>query len=410
MNTSNPIIVVLGASTDQFFMIRTAQEMGYSVLALDMNPDAAGKEVADAFAAISTKDIPQITDYLDTLIADGAHIAGVTTMGSDIPDAVVAIATHLGTPSISSESAAISIDKLRMKKCFLEQGIPIPWFKEIGSYDELAQIISERGYDLVIKPNDRSGSRGVFRLNASCDCQDLFQKAQDFSFSKRVLVEAFLPGLQISTETLMIDGKGYTPGFADRNYDDMECFLPQIMENGGWVPSILKDDDKQAVKDLVERSSLALGITNGVTKGDVVMAPDGPAMIEMAARLSGGDFSAGLVPMGTGINYIQTVIELATGQVPDISGFEPEFDIAVANRYFFPQAGRLIRIEGVDEVLSWDWVKKLEFWYEIGDEVPAALSHAHRFGVFMVTAPDRNVLSERVAKVYDTISILTEPV
>lgn len=409
MNTySKPVLVVLGASSDQLFMIRTAQQMGFAVLAIDMNEESAGKSVADYFASICTHDIPAILAYLDACKAEGADILGVTTMGSDIPHIVSEIAQHLGTPAISTESAAIATDKVRMKERFKERNIPIPWFKEIDTYVELKQIISERGINLVIKPNDRSGSRGVFLLDDTCDVEELFNKARDFAHNKRVLVEGFLSGLQISTETIMVRGHGYTLGFADRNYDLLDRFRPQIMENGGWIPSILRADDRRAIEDLVERASLALDITDGVTKGDVVLTPDGPKMIEMAARLSGGDFCAGLVPLGTGVNYVKTVIEIATGRVPSLEAIVPTRDIAVANRYFFPEAGKLIRIEGAEEVASWDWVEKLEFWYQLGDEVPELLSHAHRFGVFVVTAPDRDELEQRIQLVYDTIYIVTE--
>lgn len=406
---SGDYLVVLGASSDQLFMIRTAQQMGLKVLAVDANQDAPGRKVADVFAHVSTRDIPAVITYLDEFVAKGATILGVSTMGSDIPEIVAALATHLGTPSISIEDATVATDKLRMKHRFAEHSVPIPWFSEISTYAELKEIIDERGIELVIKPNDRSGSRGVFLLNASCDVQDLFNRARDFSFSKRVLVEEFLPGLQISTETIMVDGKAHTPGFADRNYDLLDQFRPQIMENGGWVPSCLDGADRVAVENLVEQASLALGVRNGVTKGDVVMSPGGPRMIEMAARLSGGDFCESLVPLGTGVNYVKTVIEIAIGQQPDIPSLNPKFNRAVANRYFFPDAGRLIRVEGEDEVKSWDWVHKLEFWYEPGDEVPQSLSHAHRFGVFVVTAVDRDELERRVSQVYDTIKIITEP-
>lgn len=407
---SKPVLVVLGASSDQLFMIRTAQEMGFAVLAIDMNEKSAGKVVADYFVSISTHDVPAILAYLDTCKAEGADISGVTTMGSDIPHIVSEVAQHMGTPAISAESAATATDKVRMKERFEERNIPIPWFKEINTCVELKQIISERGINLVIKPNDRSGSRGVFLLDDTCDVEKLFNKARDFSYNKCVLVEEFLPGLQISTETIMVEGRGYTPGFADRNYDLLDRFRPQIMENGGWVPSILGADDRKSIEDLVERASLALGITDGVTKGDVVLTPDGPKMIEMAARLSGGDFCAGLVPLGTGINYVRTVIEIATGRAPNLDALVPTRNIAVANRYFFPEAGKLVRVEGAEEVASWEWVEKLEFWYEPGDEVPELLSHAHRFGVFVVTAPDRDELEQRIQRVYDTIQIVTERV
>ena len=400
-------LVVLGASSDQLFLIRTAREMGLSVLAFDQNPASPGFREANEHATVSTRDVPAICAALDEHAArpDTAPIAGVMTMGSDIPEIVSAVAAHLGTPGIDPESARIATDKFAMKERFRERDVPIPWFEEIGSVDELRHITEARGFPLVIKPIDRSGSRGVFQLRPGDDLDRLFGEARDVSFSGRVQVEEYLPGLQISTESVLWNGRAFTPGFADRNYEMNERFAPQVMENGGWVPSILGAKGRRAVERVVEQASLALGVTNGVTKGDVVMTPDGPKIIEVAARLSGGDFCESLVPLGTGVNYVRCAIQIAIGEAPNLEELEPKFDHAVANRYFFPEPGRLVSIEGADEVRAQDWIEKLEFWYEPGDDLPEITSHAHRFGVFIATGPDRKTVQERVDWVYETVRI-----
>ena len=79
-------LVVLGASSDQLFLIRTAQEMGLRVLALDYNPASPGFEVADAHAVVSTRDVDAIKAHVDRERAAGVEFAGVITMGSDIPE------------------------------------------------------------------------------------------------------------------------------------------------------------------------------------------------------------------------------------------------------------------------------------------------------------------------------------
>lgn len=398
-------LVVLGASSDQLFLIRTAQEMGLRVLALDQNEHSPGLAVADAYGVVSTRDVPAICRFLDEYKAQGQHIAGVLTMGSDIPDILAAVCAHTGTPSVSMQTAQWATNKLAMKERFRDQGIPIPWFAPVTTLAELETYVAQRGYPLILKPVDRSGSRGVFLLQEGCDLAELFQRSLDFSYSGQCMVEEFLPGLQISTETVMSEGQGYTPGFADRNYEWWDRFLPQIMENGGWVPSVLSSDERAQVEELVVKASLALGVTDGITKGDVVMTPEGPMMIEMAARLSGGDFSESLVPLGCGINYVRAAVSIAVGKKPNVAELQPQFHKAVANRYFIPPAGVLERIEGVEEVKKQPWVHKLEFWYKPGDEVPPPLSHAHRFGVFVVSGDTREEAEKRVAWVYHTIKI-----
>lgn len=405
MSETNGTLLVLGASTDQIFMIETARAMGLRVVAIDMNPESKGFECADESAVVSTRDIKGIRKLVDDLRAQGHSIRGVTTMGSDIPDIIAEISDYLGTPGPSRQTARLATDKYLMKVRFAECGIPIPWFELVESLDELVAIANRRGFPFVLKPIDRSGSRGVFLVEESADLEDLFRRSFEYSRVGRCLVEEYLTGPQISTETVLSKGKGVTPGFADRNYELLEQFRPQFMENGGWVPSQVSHDERRAVEDLVVRASLALGVTDGVTKGDVVMTPEGPKMIELAARLSGGDFCESLVPLGTGVNYVKAAIQLAIGEAPRFADLVPTRDRCVANRYFFAESGLLSGIEGADEVRSQPFIAKFELWYEVGDAIPPTTSHAERFGVFVVVGDDREQVQARVDWVYETLRI-----
>ena len=400
-------ILLLGASADQIFAIRTAQSMGLRVLVVDRQATSPGFKFADDHAKISTTDIPALKKLIDRYQRDKGPIAGVLVMGSDIPQVVCELASYLGTPHIPMRSAELSTNKYLMKRCFADHGVPVPWFRSIHSLDELIQTVEQQGYPLVLKPVDRSGARGVFYLNQGCDLKVLYEQSRGLSFTGQVMVEEFLPGLQISTETVMWQGRAHTPGFADRNYKLLHRYTPHIIENGGWVPSRVTSGQRQAVERLVERAALALGVENGVVKGDVVLSPEGPKMIEMATRLSGGDFSESLIPLGCGVNIVEAAINIAIGREPDLDLLQPRFQKGVVNRYFFPEPGTLIRIEGAEEVRRQPWLHKLEFWYQPGDRVPPVRSHADRFGVFVIYANTREEAEDHADWVYRTIKIVT---
>ncbi len=154
-------LLMLGASADQVFAIRTAQGMGFYVVAADVNPDSPGFQIADQSALVSIRDIPALIGFINAFKLQGHRVSGVLVQGSDIPQVGCALAAHIGSPSIPMESAHVSTHKYKMKCRFQERGVTIPWFSLVESTGQLKRIVIERGYPLIIKPVDRSVPRGV---------------------------------------------------------------------------------------------------------------------------------------------------------------------------------------------------------------------------------------------------------
>jgi biotin carboxylase len=400
-------LLILGASEDQLFAVKTAHEMGIEVVVVDMNPNSVGFKYADDYAEVSTRDVDALIAFIDEY-QKKMEIHGVMTMGSDIPDILAALCDKFGWIGPSKQTAYWGTNKYAMKTRFKECGIPIPYFSLVDSVSELEEVIDEIKYPVVIKPVDRSGSRGVFKLDGTRNINRLFHESKSESFSGQVMVEKYLKGLQISTETILYDDEAETPGFADRNYELLDRFAPRIIENGGTVPSSLSLDVQEEVKELVTRSARALGVKRGVTKGDVVMTDDGPYMIEMAVRLSGGDFSESLIPLGCGVNIVKSVIQIVLGEKPDFRELKPKFNRGVMNRYLFPDEGTFRSVGNREIIENKKWLKKLEFFYQIGDKYKDPTSHADRFGVFIVVGENAEEAHKHSKWVYEKLIINME--
>ena len=383
-------------------MLRCAKELGIETFAVDADPHAAGFALADAFAVVSNRDpdaILRALEKTDTLI----H--GVSTMGSDIPHIVAAVANDLGLPSISQSAAETTVNKFSMKECFRKANILIPDYCLVRSVSDLAEAFRKWGR-IVVKPLDQAGSKGVSLISDEAQLELGYRQAESFSKDGIVLAERYVVGDQISSESLIVDGQVHTPGLADRNYENLEKFLPQILENGGWVPSKYQSSIDE-INCLIGACAQALGIENGVIKGDLVRDEEGRfAVIEVAARLSGGDFSESLVPLGSGVNYVKQVIRHAVGLGVDLAALTPTSSSHVANRYFFPPAGRLERIEGIDEIKSKPWIRKFEIWYEPDDIIPEIAGHGQRGGVFIIQGKEKQELSRYIAEVYRTVEFV----
>ena len=407
--TADKTILILGGSADQLFAIETAKSMGLFVIVADRNPQALGFRYADEAVVISTRDIPSLLEFIRSY-RKRRPIDGVMTMGSEIPMSVAVLSEELGAPGISREIAYLASDKLAMKQRWLECGVPVPWFQEVNSISELRRIIRERGYGLVIKPIDRSAARGVFRLSEGADLEALFGQAKGLSFAGRVMVEEYLDGPQESTESIVYDDFFTTPGCSDRNYELNPLFHPNMIENGGTMPTDLPPEKWRGFEAMLEKAARALGIRRGVAKGDGVYCPQrGPVMFEMAARLSGGHMSSGLIPVSTGVNIVETMIDISVGNVPDLTKLTPKWRKGAALRYFFPTPGKWRGFEGLEEVMRQPWLKALDLYYSPGDYVPKPPSHAERFGGFLVEGETRAEAEARARWVYDTVRIITDP-
>lgn len=403
-------LLVVGGGVEAVPGIELAQSMGLHVVVSDMDPAAPGMEVADDRITASTYDIDETVTRARAYDEEVRRIDGVMCIATDVPLTVASVAADLGLPGIPVEAAVLAADKLHMKDRFSGDGIPIPWYAQVADAADLARIVTERDHPLVVKPADSRGARGVLRLVDDVDPEWAFAEAHRHSPSGRVMVEEFLEGPQVSTESLVIGGETHTPGFADRNYEYLDRYAPHIIENGGELPSHLDAELQAEIRRVVGRAATSLGVTDGVVKGDIVVADGAPFVIELAARLSGGYFCTHEIPLNTGVDLVGNAIRLAVGEPVDPDDLAPRFQRNVSQRYLFPGVGRVVSVAGADEVAAWPGVELAEIRVGPGDTLHSVDSHPARAGLVLVTGDSRDEAMDLAERAVDHIEIEMEPV
>jgi len=389
--------------------IARAKEMGLHVVVSDGSETAPGLKLADERVIVSTYDVEWTVREALLYHRQVRRIDGVVSMAADVPLTVASVAKELALPGIPVESARLSMDKAAMKDRFSSEGIPIPWYSSVSSPLELEEIAKIQKKPLVVKPVDSRGARGVTRLTRRENAAWAFEEARRNSPTSRVMVEEFLEGPQVSTESVLMGGIGYTPGFGDRNYDMLRRFSPYLIENGGQQPSALWAVEVAAIKNLAERAGIAMGIATGIVKGDMVLTADGPKVIEMAARLSGGWFSTDQIPTATGVDLIGAAIRLALGEEVDGAKLVPRFSKGVAIRYFWPKPGRVVAIRNAERVRGLPWVHRLGLFVAPGDDLDPVTDHTKRAGFVITTGRDRLQAVERAERAVREVEIETVP-
>jgi len=399
-------LMIIGAGVEQVPAYEAAKRRGLLVVGTDMNPDAPGFELADYKILVSTRDA-EATKKQAVKFHASRPVHGVMTIANDVPYTVASVAHAIGLPSISLEAARCVIDKLLMKERFKSHGVACPWFASVDNVEQLRSFVNDGSRrDFVLKPVDGRGARGVLLIDTSVDFDWVFAESRRWGDSGRLILEEFIPGMQLSTESYILDGKCYTPAIAERNYSRLEQFRPNIIEDGGTIPALLDTTTKKAIDNLILRGASALGITEGLIKGDIVIDNTGrPLIIELAARLSGGWFATHQIPAASGVSLVEAVILYSLGEVVSPLQLIPKYDRATAIRYWFPTEGKIKQITGEEKLKQIPGLLAYGFFRREGEMQPKIHMHPDRFGYVIVSGENRDEVLTRVKQALASIQV-----
>jgi biotin carboxylase len=384
---SGKTLLIISGGIEAVDAAKRAKEMGHTVVVSDLDPQAPGFAFADSCLIADVYGPTETAAAAERYSRKIRKIDGVLCVAADAPLTAATVAQRLRIPGLPIHVAELACDKLAMKKAFRSAGVATPWFAEVSTPQELQRIAIERGRDLVIKPVDSRGSRGVQRVAQVEDLAKAFWLARSHSPSERVMVEQYLDGPQVSTESIILDGVCHTPGFSDRNYEHLEKYAPFFIENGGDLPSHLPQEIQQKVRDLVGRAASAMGVTSGTVKGDIVIHKGEPHVIELAARLSGGFFCTREIPLNTGVDFIGAAINVALGDPVAPADLEPRHQHAVVQRYAFPAPGTVTAVDGAEDARRIPGIAEVVVTARTGDVIPPAGDKRPSAAMVLATGP-----------------------
>lgn len=355
--------------------IQKAKEMGYFVAVADYNPQAIGIKFADKYFNVSTNDIEGIKKIAKDFSPDG-----IMTLATDMPMRSIAAATKIcGLPGISMETAINATDKEKMIRVFEKNNVAHPWYYVAHNENEFDFIKRKIDFPCILKPTDSSGSRGVVLVENLDDLNDAYKYTISQSKEGNVILEEYLVGQEVSVEIMVVDSIPYVLQVTDK----LTTGSPYFVEMRHNQPSMLPQDDLQAIENLAKDAVKAIEIKNGPAHVEIMLTKNGPKMIELGARMGGDCITTHLVPLSTGIDMIKTTIELSCGIKTDIT---KKYNKASAIEYFESKKGVLKSVVGIENAKQIEGVKQIEFVYEIGENVSDIKNSSDRIGFVIAQA------------------------
>jgi biotin carboxylase len=403
------VLLIIGAGKEQIPAYELARSRGITVVGTDVNPDAPAFAFANYRLIASTRNIKETLNVVRDF-ASKISINGVMTIANDVPMIVSLLAEELELKGISTSSARLVSNKISMKNTFVNNDVATPKFSYVEDLIHLKKLIKlSDSKRFVIKPVDGRGARGVLLINKASNIEWAYQECLKWSELKEIIIEEFVEGLQLSTESFLIEGRAYTPAIAERNYEYLQKFSPYIIENGGNIPALLSDEMKLRINSLIELASKSLGVTEGVVKGDLIVSEQGePLIIELALRLSGGWFSTHQIPAATGVNLVDIGISYALGEKVSVDQLIPKWNRATSIRYWFPRSGNIKKVEGIENLAKLPGLVDYGFFRDVGEFQPEIKMHPDRFGYLIVEADNREASIERVEDGISRLKILID--
>lgn len=301
-------LAIIGANDFQNQLILKAKQRGIETHVFAWEEGAVGKENADFFYPIS---IIEKDEILKKCLEIG--IDGICSIASDLASLTVNyVAEKMNLIGNGIESSLLSTNKYLMRKTFEKNGDPSP--KNYCSDELTDEILSSLSLPLIVKPVDRSGSRGITKITDLSKLNKAIKIAEDLSFDKKAMVEEFIEGKEYSVEFISYKGKHTFLALTEK----FTTGSPHFIETGHVQPALIEDEILEKIKSVVSHALDSLCIKNGASHSEVKIDDSGNiCIVEIGGRMGGDCIGSDLVMISTGYDYVSMVIDIALGNEPN---------------------------------------------------------------------------------------------
>jgi biotin carboxylase len=301
---------------------------------------------------------------LDFADVPGAARAIVAYHSHHPLDAVVAVddaATQLaaeagaalGLPSNSPSSAEAARDKGIMRDLMSAAGVPCPVFQCFPLSGDPHAIADQIAYPCVVKPLRLSGSRGVIRADDPAGFVSAFARLKRLLLSDgnrlestEILVEDFIPGVEIALEGLLTNGTLQVLALFDKP-DPLDG--PFFEETIYVTPSRLPPPTQRAIARVAGTAAASIGLRHGPVHAELRVNDHGPWMLEIAGRSIGGLCST-VLEFGTSMSLEELILRHALAM--DLPSLARSGRAAAVMMIPIPREGILRTVQGVAEAMQ----------------------------------------------------------
>ena len=345
-------------------------------------------EAADAVSAVEFADPSATRAWVAGQVERGVRFDAVFALQEMAQVAVAEAAEELGVAGNTAEAVRRIRTKDLCREFLAEAGFAQPAVRFCESAGQAEAFAAKFPGPWVVKPRDAMGSIGVSKVE---EISELPEALAQLPEPNRFLIEQFVTGPEFSVEGFFLGG---SPRILAVTAKD-KARPPFFVEVGHTLPARLSEVDEARIRQTVATALHALGLRVGAFHVELWLTDDAVVLGEVHGRFGGDWIHRMLEYSFPGLELYGEIFEDLLGRGAGPREFAPERGAAV--RYLTPPPGRLVAVEGWDEVLAHPAVVYAELSVAPGDTISPLRKSGDRAGLVVVGAED-SAAAEKLAR------------
>lgn len=353
---------------------------------------------ADETSAVGYTEPGETAEWARRRVAAGEPIVAVLAQLEMAQIAAAETAAAIGAPGNPPEVIRRIRTKDACRAALAAAGFVQPAVRLCTSAADAAAFLRETSGPWIVKPRDAMGSNGVSQVSSAADLPAALALLPD---AGRFLVEEFVSGPEFSVEGIFQGGR---PGILAVTAKETVP-PPHFVETAHTLPADLPEPVRREIEETVSAALLTLGLRIGAFHVEIWLTPTGIVLGEVHSRF-GGDWIHKMLEFAIpGIELFGLIIDDMLGRPGPPGPLEPSRGAAV--RYLTPAPGRVVAIEGWDEVRAHPAVLHAELSVGPGAEIPPPHCSGDRVGVIVVGAQTSTRARELAEELTSSVRFVT---
>ena len=310
------------------------------------------------------------------------------------------VAINLNLLFTSPKAIDFTLNKHKLRKLLNENNISVVNYMMCNNSSDLLLFAKKNKFPFIVKPTNETASINVYRINNDLELQKFINSIHnsELNLSFPLLVEEYLEGIEVSVETITIDGIHKIVTATEKIKKD-----GTFVEIGHTVPYQIDKNTLKEIEFNINNMFSLLEHNIGLGHTEFMLTKNGPKIIESHVRM-GGDYIFQIIENASGKNIIDIIIKHQLGLNVDM---QFNFIKYSTIRYLDVIPGKVSKIAGESLIKQIPGVKKLRISVELGDMVNELKHSLDRVGYVIIDANSPEEAEKIYQKVKNTLEIIT---